>query len=140
MEVPFKLTKDGFESQMAVNYIGHFLLSHLLMPQLLAGSKESGRTSRIVSVSSCAHFGGKIKYDDFNYTKTYHPGMAYCDSKVAQIMFTKHLHKMCIEKSWNVQPYSCHPGLVNTGIFENNLISSLNWLRKLTMKVLIFKT
>jgi NAD(P)-dependent dehydrogenase (short-subunit alcohol dehydrogenase family) len=136
MSVPFKLTKDGFETQMAVNYIGHFLLSHLLMPQLLTGSKESGRTSRIVNVASCAQFGGKIKYEDFNCTKTYHPGKAYCDSKLAQVMFTRHLHKMCIEKNWNVQPYSCHPGIVNTGIFENNNVGSVSWFRKIIMKVL----
>ncbi|KAL7017750.1 hypothetical protein ACKWTF_010506 [Chironomus riparius] len=134
MSGPYKLTKDGFETQMAVNYIGHFLLTHLLMPQLIFASKESGKTSRIVSVSSCSHHGGRVKYDDFNCTKFYNPGMSYCDSKLAQVMFTRHLHKMCIEKSWNVQPYSCHPGLVNTGIFENSLVKSLNWLRKLTMK------
>lgn len=134
MGAPFKLTKDGFESHMAVNYIGHFLLSHLLMPQLITGSKESGRTSRIVSVSSCSQFGGKIKYDDFNCTKMYHPARAYCDSKLAQALFTRHLHKICVENSWNVQPYSCHPGLVNTGIFENNLVSSFRWLKKLIMK------
>ncbi|CAG9809469.1 unnamed protein product [Chironomus riparius] len=134
MSGPYKLTKDGFETQMAVNYIGHFLLTHLLMPQLIFASKESGKTSRIVSVSSCSHHGGRVKYDDFNCTKFYNPGMSYCDSKLAQVMFTRHLHKMFIEKSWNVQPYSCHPGLVNTGIFENSLVKSLNWLRKLTMK------
>ncbi|XP_070490215.1 uncharacterized protein [Chironomus tepperi] len=134
MSPPFKLTKDGFETQMAVNHIGHFLLTHLLMPQLISDGKESGRTSRIVSVASCSHLGGKIKYDDFNCTKNYHPGKAYCDSKLAQIMFTNHLHKMCEEKSWNIQPYSCHPGLVNTGIFENIAAGSINWFRKILMK------
>jgi len=135
MEVPFKLTKDGFESQMAVNYIGHFLLTHLLMPQLIAGSIESGITSRIVSVASSSHFAGRIQYDDFNSTKLYNGQMGYFNSKLAQIMFTRHLHKMCIEKSWNVQPYSCDPGIADTGLFETNILGSFHSFRKFFMKV-----
>ena len=136
MEVPFKLTKDGFESQMAINYIGHFLLTHLLMPQLIAGSKESNKTSRIVSVSSCSHFVGKIRYDDFNYKNIYHGQISYSDSKLAQVMFTRHLHQMCVENSWNVQPYSCHPGFVNTGLFATSLFGPLDKFREFACKVL----
>lgn len=47
-------TKDGFESQFATNYLGHFLLSHLLLPHLKAAGEEN-LVSRIVNVSSCAH-------------------------------------------------------------------------------------
>jgi NAD(P)-dependent dehydrogenase (short-subunit alcohol dehydrogenase family) len=137
MEVPFKLTKDGFETQMAVNYIGHFLLSHLLMPQLLTGSKESGRTSRIVNVASCGQFAGRIKYDDFNFTKQYHGRMAYCNSKLAQVLFTRHLNELCIKNKWNVQSYSCHPGLTDTGIFKTSFVSSFHSFRKFIMKVLL---
>jgi NAD(P)-dependent dehydrogenase (short-subunit alcohol dehydrogenase family) len=137
MEVPFKLTKDGFETQMAVNYIGHFLLSHLLMPQLIAGSKESNRASRIVSVASCSQFAGRIEYDDFNSTKQYQGQMAYFNSKLAQVMFTRHLQKMCIEKSWDVQANSCDPGIVNTGLFATNVFGSFHSFRKFAMKVLL---
>lgn len=135
MGAPFSLTKDGFETQMAVNYIGHFLLTHLLMPQLNAGAKKSNKTSRIVNVSSCAHLAGTIKYDDFNSTNYYYTSSAYSDSKLAQIMFTRHLHKICVENNWNVQPFACHPGIVNTEIFQHAVIGSLNWLKKLIMKV-----
>lgn len=100
---------------MAANYIGHFYLSHLLMPQLIAGGKSSEFNSRIVNVSSCAHFVGKINYDDFKCAEYYNGGMAYADSKFSQILFTRELNKICEENKWKVQVNSCHPGIVNTG-------------------------
>jgi NAD(P)-dependent dehydrogenase (short-subunit alcohol dehydrogenase family) len=67
MCTPYKETKDGFESQMAINYLGHFLLTHLLMPQMISGSKDNdGSSVRIVNVSSCVHKFTDIDYDDFN--------------------------------------------------------------------------
>ena len=67
MCTPYKITKDGFESQMAINYLGHTLLTHLLMPQLINGSKgNDGRNVRIVNVSSCAHKAAEIDYEDFH--------------------------------------------------------------------------
>lgn len=65
MASPYKLTEDGFESQLAINYLGHFLLTHLLLPQLkAAGTKEFN--SRIVNVSSCVHLLGTINFDDMH--------------------------------------------------------------------------
>jgi NAD(P)-dependent dehydrogenase (short-subunit alcohol dehydrogenase family) len=67
MCTPYKETKDGFESQMAVNYIGHFLLTHLLMPQIIKGSKDNdGKNARIINVSSCVYKAGTIDFDDFS--------------------------------------------------------------------------
>jgi NAD(P)-dependent dehydrogenase (short-subunit alcohol dehydrogenase family) len=115
LAVPHTITKDGFELQMAANFLGHFYLSHLLMPQLIAGGENSNFNSRIVNVSSCAHFVGKINYDDFNCLKYYNEGMAYADSKLAQILFTNELNRICKENNWKVQVNSCHPGIVDTG-------------------------
>ena len=68
MATPYKETKDGFESQMAINYIGHFLLTHLLLPQLVKGSKNNdGKNSRIVNVSSCVHRVCDMNYEDFHF-------------------------------------------------------------------------
>lgn len=135
MAVPYSLTKDGFESQMAVNYIGHFLLTHLLMPQLIAGGIALKKNSRVINVSSCAHYVGKIEYDDFNNHNYYHSGKAYCDSKFAQVLFTRRLNQLCKENNWKVQSNAPHPGVVNTEIFQNTLIGSLKFLRKLLFKV-----
>lgn len=67
MCTPYQITSDGFESQMAINYIGHFLLTHLLMPQLIVGSNDNdGKNVRIVNVSSCVHRLTNIDYDDFH--------------------------------------------------------------------------
>lgn len=67
MATPYKETKDGFESQMAINYLGHFLLTHLLMPQLIKGSENNdGKNVRIVNVSSCVHRIADMNYKDFN--------------------------------------------------------------------------
>lgn len=112
MSVPYHKTEDGFELQMAVNFLGHFLLTHLLMPQLVEGSKQNkGKNARVVNVSSCANQAGIIKYDDFNCEKYYNGDLAYADSKLAQIMGAKHLETMCKEKGWKVQNHAAHPGL-----------------------------
>lgn len=112
---------------MAANYLGHFYLSHLLMPQLIAGGEKSNFNSRIVNVSSCAHFVGKINYDDFNNKKYYNEGMAYADSKLAQILFTRELNRICEENNWKVQVNSCHPGIVDTG----KVLMKKFWIKQL---------
>lgn len=65
MFAPYKLSDEGFESHFATNYLGHFLLQHLLLPLLKAAGKENKR-SRIVNISSCAHLLGRINYNDIN--------------------------------------------------------------------------
>lgn len=94
---------------MAVNYLGHFLLTHLLMPCLKAGTIE-GMNSRVINVSSCVHGIGQIKYEDFHCKNYYRAGMAYSDSKLAQVMFTKQLKKVFDQSGVKVQSHSAHPG------------------------------
>lgn len=65
MATPYHITEDNFESQFAINYLGHFLLTHLLLPALKAAGTNSLR-SRIVNVSSCVHLLGVINFDDIN--------------------------------------------------------------------------
>lgn len=65
MAAPYKVTVDGFESQLAINYLGHFLLTHLLLPELKAAGSNSQR-ARIVNVSSCVHKLGHIDFDDIH--------------------------------------------------------------------------
>lgn len=63
---PYTESVDGYELQFATNYLGHCLLTHLLLPELIAAG-ESNANSRIVNVSSCAHTLGKINFEDINY-------------------------------------------------------------------------
>lgn len=67
MFVPYEETEDGFESHLAVNYLGHFLLSHLLLPAMIQASTRSDGNPRIVNVSSCAHeVSPRVNFDDIN--------------------------------------------------------------------------
>jgi len=65
---PYSITPDGFESHFQVNYLSHFLLINLLAPKMVGYNlnDEAQFTGRIVNVSSCVHFGGKINFDDLN--------------------------------------------------------------------------
>jgi NAD(P)-dependent dehydrogenase (short-subunit alcohol dehydrogenase family) len=138
MSTPYKETRDGFESQMAINYLGHFLLTHLLMPQLIAGSKNNeGKNSRIVNVSSCIHKIGEIDYDDFHCKKFYYPVDAYSKSKLAQVYFTRHLDKYLKDKQLKVQVNSVHPGIVNTDLFEHSSIAYVPFIKDIFYKVII---
>lgn len=135
MAAPDKITSDGFESQMAVNYLGHFLLTHLLMPQLAAaGTME--RKSRVVNVASCAHLNGFIDFADFNCRKDYYPITAYNNSKLAQVMFAKHLQLWLDAKQLPVQTHSLHPGVVDTELFSNMAFNSavVGWFKKIFFK------
>lgn len=68
MFTPHVLTTDGFEQQFAVNYLGHFLLTHLLLPKIV---NQTGQDSRIVNVSSSLAFlvGGWFSIDDLHQAK-----------------------------------------------------------------------
>jgi len=79
---PGRLTsKDGHELRFAVNYLSGFLLTHLLMPLL-----KASKPARIVNVSSAGQQA--IDFDDVMLTRHYSGAAAYCQSKLAQIMFT----------------------------------------------------
>ncbi|XP_017132709.1 retinol dehydrogenase 13 [Drosophila elegans] len=112
MDCPKMLTKDGFEMQIGVNHMGHFLLTLLLLDIL-----KSSAPSRIVVVSSLAHRFGKINKDDLNSEKSYDRKMAYCQSKLANILFTRMLSKRL--EGTGVTVNALHPGVVNTELFRN---------------------
>ena len=82
---------------MSTNYLGHFLLTHLLMPALAktAADPKSGG-ARIVNVSSCAHyFGSWLDWNDWStLSRFYSPEQAYGNSKVAQVLTTQHLARI----------------------------------------------
>lgn len=87
---PLERTKDGFELNMGVNHLGHFLLTNLLLDLLKAAAP-----SRIVVVSSMIHKIGQINREDLNSAKSFPgPWKAYANSKLANILFMKKLAKM----------------------------------------------
>ncbi|XP_055531684.1 retinol dehydrogenase 12-like [Wyeomyia smithii] len=125
MACPKGLTKDGFEQQLGVNHLGHFLLTNLLLDRLKASSP-----SRIVNLSSLAHQYGSINKRDLNSEKSYNQVTAYCQSKLANVLFTRELAKRL--EGTGVTTYAVHPGTVNTELprhmgtffflFEHNFV------------------
>ncbi|XP_055382289.1 dehydrogenase/reductase SDR family member on chromosome X [Condylostylus longicornis] len=134
MCAPYKLTEDGYESHFAVNFLGHFLLTHLLLPKLKAAGKK-GLNARIVNVSSIVNMVGKINYDDINLTKKYYPPTAYNQSKLAQVLTTKYINHLMEKEEAPVQVHAVHPGLVDTDLFKYTSTTSVP-----TFKKLLFKT
>jgi NAD(P)-dependent dehydrogenase (short-subunit alcohol dehydrogenase family) len=81
-----EVTVDGLEMQFAVNHLGYFLLTNLLLPQLRAGAP-----SRIVNVSSGAHSHATLDFSDLQSERGYDPKEVYSRTKLANILFTYEL-------------------------------------------------
>lgn len=96
-------TKDGFEMQLGVNHLGHFLLTNLLLDMLKASAP-----SRIIVVSSSLHKIGKINKDDLMSERSYWRWLAYGQSKLANILFVRELAKKLIDTGVTVN--CLHPG------------------------------
>ena len=108
MYTPFERTAEGFELQFGTNHLGHFLLTALLAPALVAGAP-----SRIVNLSSGGHRSSDILWDDPNYeTRPYDKMQAYGQSKTANILFTRQLEKVLGPRG--VHSYAVHPGVIIT--------------------------
>jgi len=113
MSPPKRLvTRDGFELQFGVNYLGHFALTGQLLPLL---RRNAG--SRVVNVTSIAHKYGDIDLDDLQNERRYHPGISYCQSKLAQAMFTREFQRRSQEHGWGIDAIAAHPGFARTNLF-----------------------
>lgn len=107
MAVPERHVGDGWESQFAINHLGHFALVNLLLPLL---SNAAG--SRVVSYSSAGHHLSDIRWDDLHFRNGYDKWLAYGQSKTASVLLTRHLDK--IAKDDGVRAFSLHPGAIIT--------------------------
>lgn len=106
---PFALTSDGFETHLQVNYLGHFLLTHLLIPML-----KKSKQGRIINVSAHAYTAGQMEIDDSLGIKTssrqFHPRDAFSHSKLAINLWSRKLAKILASTSITVNCLT--PGLV----------------------------
>uniref|UniRef100_A0A3Q1G5F4 Retinol dehydrogenase 12, like n=1 Tax=Acanthochromis polyacanthus TaxID=80966 RepID=A0A3Q1G5F4_9TELE len=109
MICPYGKTADGFETQIGVNHLGHFLLTHLLFDLI-----KRSAPARIVIVSSVAHVLGSINLEDLNSEKSYDKARAYSQSKLANVLFSRSLAKRL--EGTGVTTYSLHPGAVKTDL------------------------
>jgi NAD(P)-dependent dehydrogenase (short-subunit alcohol dehydrogenase family) len=123
MACPLTRTKQGFEQQIGVNHLGHFYLTHALLPALKAAGRK-GNESRIISVSSLAHKMGSLNLDDLNYEKrNYWSWKAYGDSKLANVLFGKYLAQNL--ENDNILVYCVHPGSIVTNLQQYSLLSRI---------------
>lgn len=120
-----EVTIDGFEMQLATNYLGHFALTAQLLPLLMRG-----RQSRVVSLSSIAHRKGAIDLGDLQ-GRDYQPWRAYGQSKLAMLMFALELQRRSDAGGWGVMSSAAHPGWARTELFANgpNTAKGWNWQR-----------
>ncbi|KAK1902795.1 Dehydrogenase/reductase SDR family member on chromosome X [Dissostichus eleginoides] len=106
-------TEDGFEQHFGVNYLGHFLLTWLLL-DTLKDSGKCGYFSRVVNVSSSAHRIGEIRLNDLNSCQSYSAHAAYCHSKLAQLWFSSHLHQELQCGGFPLSSCAVDPGMGKT--------------------------
>jgi len=108
MDVPLTRTADGFESQMATNYLGPFALTNLLLPHI---------TDRVVSVSSQLHRMGSPQLEDLNgQNRPYKAMDAYNDSKLNLVLFSTELQRRLTASGSPVRSVVAHPGIAATNL------------------------
>lgn len=111
MMPPHTLTKNGQELQFAVNHLGHFALTALLLNKL-----AQGKESRVVTVSSRQHLNGRMHFDNLNGEHKYSRAAFYAQSKLANVVFGLDLHRRLRAHGVPIRSVLAHPGVVDTNL------------------------
>ncbi|WP_181776268.1 SDR family NAD(P)-dependent oxidoreductase [Amycolatopsis pittospori] len=107
MAAPERRVGPGWESQFAINHLGHFALVNRLWPALTA---DGG--ARVVAVASSGHHSSPMRWDDVHFERGYDRWLAYGQAKTAKVLFAVHLDKLGAEHG--VRAFSLHPGAILT--------------------------
>jgi NAD(P)-dependent dehydrogenase (short-subunit alcohol dehydrogenase family) len=118
-----QITPDGHERIWSTNFLGAFLLTRLLLPKLHAASQP-----RVVNVSSNAHFGGRLKWDDVELSHGFRGLRAYSNSKLALVLFTRELARREPRLAVN----AVHPGVIATRIWRA-APAAISWALRLVL-------
>jgi NAD(P)-dependent dehydrogenase (short-subunit alcohol dehydrogenase family) len=110
----YQETSDGFELQFGTNHLGHFALTGLLLPALLAAP-----AARVVTVSSMAHRQGKATVIDANQGGGYNPSTTYANSKLANLLFALELQRRASLAGTRLTSTAAHPGVASTNLFTS---------------------
>lgn len=113
-----EVTQDGYERTLAVNHLAPFLLTNLLRPTLTASAP-----ARVITVSSVAHRGALLNLGNLQLDRGYLPMLAYANSKLANILFTRELARR-LDGS-RVTANCLHPGTIRTRFGD----TGARWLR-----------
>lgn len=109
-----QVTAQGFEQQFGVNFLGHFLLTSLLLSSLM-----NAPTPRLVQISSVAHKQGKIAFADLQYERGYKSWPVYQQSKLAMLVFAEELQRRSDAGGWGLLSLAAHPGIAATELVAN---------------------
>jgi len=112
---PPGLTVDGYESQFGVNFIGHYVLTALLLPVL-----KNSKPGRVVTISSMAHRNGEIDFDNLKLEKPFNKFREYGQSKVADLIFAIELQRRLAASGSQVVSVACHPGVSKTELLRDD--------------------
>ncbi|KAB2569735.1 Oxidoreductase [Lasiodiplodia theobromae] len=113
MMTPEGRTVDGFETQIGVNHLAHFLLIQLLKDALIAASTPDFN-SRLIILSSSAHRDGEVDFKNINLEGAYDPFKAYTASKTACVWTANHFERLYGSKG--VHAWSVNPSVVRTSL------------------------
>ncbi len=108
-----RVSADGFELQWATNHLGHFALTGLLLPAVLAAP-----AGRVVTVASIAHKRGTVRFEDLNSEKRYTPMGAYQQTKLANLLFGFELERRLRKAGARATSIVVHPGVSTTNIVK----------------------
>jgi NAD(P)-dependent dehydrogenase (short-subunit alcohol dehydrogenase family) len=131
MTPPYAKTKDGFELQFGSNHLGHFALTGHLLP-LLSATPDS----RVVTVSSLAHKGADIFFDNLDGTNGYKAMKFYGQSKLANLMFAQELDERLKQHGQSTMSIACHPGISATNLFKFGGKDAPNFMKGILYKFL----
>ncbi|WP_211349108.1 SDR family NAD(P)-dependent oxidoreductase [Nocardioides litoris] len=107
----YRETADGFELQLGTNHLGHAALTAQLLPRLLEADAP-----RVVVVSSIAHHQGDATVLEGNPRAGYSPSQAYGNSKLANLLLARELHRRATAAGLPLTVTACHPGVASTGL------------------------
>jgi len=110
----YRETEDGHELMFGTNHLGHYALTGRLLPALLSTS-----TPRVVTVASIAHLGGTAAVIDANPESAYRPDLSYCQSKLANVLFMRELHRRATAAGSPLVSTGAHPGVSATGLVSD---------------------
>ncbi|WP_214411279.1 oxidoreductase [Sphaerisporangium fuscum] len=116
----WRATADGFEAQFGTNHLGHFALTALLLPALLAAPEP-----RVVTVTSLTYRQARLDFGDLQSRNGYRPSRAYGRSKLAQLVFALELARRARAAGLGLRSLAAHPGWATTNPSGNVLVGML---------------
>ena len=115
-------TADGLELQFGTNHLGHFALTGLLLPALLAAPEP-----RVTTVASLAHRYGDERVLEGNPAEGYDPRTSYGQSKLANLLFALELHRRATASGSRLTSTAAHPGVTVTNLFTSQDGMGVHW-------------